>query len=136
LTAARHEQGKSSGDSMDSMTLAQKRAVTFEEFWLIFQRHHRVDPNTMQTYFSTWVNHVRPYLRTSRIALFDATNAINSFTPLADPTATVNTRSIPAVATLSAFVLRHSGVWCFGIREVQAEPRPVQQREDGGCDIR
>ena len=42
LTAARHEKGKSAGDSLDSMTLAQKRAVTFEEFWPIFQRHHRV----------------------------------------------------------------------------------------------
>lgn len=50
LTAARNEQGKQSGASLDSMTLAQKRAVTFEQFWLIFQRHHRVEPNTMQNY--------------------------------------------------------------------------------------
>jgi len=92
LTAARHEQGKPSGDLMDSMTLAQKRAMTFGEFWLIFQRHHRVEPNTMQDYFSTWVNHLRPYLKTFYIALFDATNAIKYFTTLADAGATVNTR--------------------------------------------
>jgi hypothetical protein len=25
------------------MTLAQKRAVTFDQFWPLFQRHHRVE---------------------------------------------------------------------------------------------
>src|SRR3954471_17047514 len=56
LTAAAKEQSKQEGGSLDSMTLAQKRAVTFEEFWPIFQRHHRVEPNTMQAYFSVWIN--------------------------------------------------------------------------------
>ncbi|MCW2938537.1 MAG: hypothetical protein JWN00_1522, partial [Actinomycetia bacterium] len=92
LTAARNEQGKQSGDSLDSMTLAQKRAVTFEQFWLIFQRHHRVEPNTMQNYFSMWINHIRPYLRTFHVATFNSTNAIKYFTALTDDGVTVNTQ--------------------------------------------
>ncbi len=92
LTAARNEQGKPSGDSLDSMTLAQKRAVTFEEFWPIFQRHHRVEPNTMQNYFSQWQNHLRPYLKTMHVATFNSTNAIKYFTALAEAGETVNTR--------------------------------------------
>ena len=92
LTAARNEQGKPSGDSLDSMTLAQKRVVTFEEFWPIFQRHHRVEPNTMQNYFSQWQNHLRPYLKTMHVATFNSTNAIKYFTVLAEAGETVNTR--------------------------------------------
>ncbi|MGH3388902.1 MAG: hypothetical protein ACRDOO_08490, partial [Actinomadura sp.] len=45
LTTARDEQGKQAGGSLDSMTLAEKRAVTFEQFWPIFQRYHPVEPN-------------------------------------------------------------------------------------------
>jgi hypothetical protein len=63
LAAARSQQGRKTGDSLGGMTLAQKRAVTLDEFWPMFQRHHRVEPNTMQNYFSIWINHVRPYLR-------------------------------------------------------------------------
>lgn len=70
LTAARREQDKRKGRLLGDMTLPQRRAVTFEEFWPIFQRHHRVEPNTMQTYFGTWINHVHPYLKSDRVATF------------------------------------------------------------------
>jgi integrase len=92
LTAARAEQNKKVAGSLDAMTLAQKRAVSFGEFWPIFQRHHRVEPNTMQTYFGNWINHVRPYLKTARIATFDATDAVQYFTALADAGVSVTMR--------------------------------------------
>jgi integrase len=92
LTAARNEQGKQAGGSLDSMTLAEKRAVTFEQFWPIFQRYHPVEPNTMQNYFSTWCNHIRPYLRTFHVATFNSTNAIKYFRLLVEDGASVNTR--------------------------------------------
>lgn len=92
LSAARNEQGKQAGGSLDSMTLAEKRAVTFEQFWPIFQKHHRVEPNTMQNYFAVWKNHISPYLRTFHVATFDSTNAIKFFTLLAEGGASVNTR--------------------------------------------
>ncbi|WP_067484307.1 tyrosine-type recombinase/integrase [Actinomadura hibisca] len=92
LTAARREQDERDADSLDSMTLAQKRAVTFEAFWPIFQRHHRVEPNTMQTYFGNWINHIRPYLRKHRIATFSSTEAVQYFTALDDAGTTVNNR--------------------------------------------
>ncbi|MFF4242765.1 hypothetical protein ACFYYL_43475 [Actinomadura geliboluensis] len=53
LTAARREQNRSESGVLWEMTPTQRRAMTFEEFWPIFQRHHRVEPNTMQTYFGT-----------------------------------------------------------------------------------
>ncbi len=92
LTAARQEQGKRPSTVAGSMTLAEKRAVTFERFWPIFQRHHQVEPNTMQGYFTSFHNHVRPYLREARIATFGPADAINYFTNLAEVGATVNTR--------------------------------------------
>jgi hypothetical protein len=92
LAAARGEQGKRAGEGLEGMTLAQKRAVTFEEFWLIFSKHHRVEPNTMQNYFSTWINHIRPYLGTFQVATFSATNAIKYFTALTEDGVTVNMR--------------------------------------------
>jgi site-specific recombinase XerD len=69
-----------------------RRAVTFEQFWLIFQKHHRVEPNTMQNYFSTWINHIRPYLRTVHVATFDPTSATRYFTALTEDGVTVTVR--------------------------------------------
>ncbi|MBO2462394.1 hypothetical protein [Actinomadura violacea] len=46
----------------------------------------------MQTYFGTWINHVRPYLKAARVAIFDSARAIQYFTWLAEAERTVNTR--------------------------------------------
>lgn len=92
LAAARREQGKRPGGATGSMTLAEKRAVTFERFWPIFQRHHRVEPNTMQDYYGHFHNWIRPRIGTARIATFGPVDAINLFTALAEDGATVNTR--------------------------------------------
>ncbi|MFG2005518.1 hypothetical protein ACGFNU_40860 [Spirillospora sp. NPDC048911] len=85
------------------MTPAEKRKVTFEEFWPIFQRHHRVEPNTMQQYFSVWINHIHPFLRAKHIATFDSTQAIKYFTALTETGRSVNTRKA-ARSTLSAMI--------------------------------
>ena len=103
LAAARREQGKKTGDSLGGMTLAQKRAVTFGEFWPIFQRFHQVEPNSMQNYYSIWVNQVRPYLREARIATFNSTDAIVYLTTLADDGVTVCMRK-KARTLLSAMI--------------------------------
>jgi hypothetical protein len=103
LSVARGQQGKKTGDSLGGMTLAQKRAVTFDQFWPLFQRHHRVEPNSMQNYFSIWINHVRPYLRDAHIATFSSTDAIVYFTVLADDGVTVSMRK-KARTLLSAMI--------------------------------
>lgn len=92
LTAARREQNRREGGVLGEVTPAQRRAMTFDEFWPIFQRHHRVEPNTMQTYFGVWINHVRPFLKADRVATFDSARAVQFFTWLAETERTVTTR--------------------------------------------
>jgi hypothetical protein len=51
LRAARGEQAGQDG-ALTSMTLAERRTVTMEQFWPVFRQHHPVEAITMTHYHS------------------------------------------------------------------------------------
>ncbi|WP_170026512.1 tyrosine-type recombinase/integrase [Actinomadura oligospora] len=103
LAAAQREQKRKPDALGGRLSPAQKHAMTFDEFWPLFRRHHRVEPNTMQEYHSTWRNHIRPFLRSAHVSDFDAFDAITYFTNLAENGRSVTSRR-SARRTLSAML--------------------------------